>query len=79
MSDDDGLAAPPSLRDAMPPLVVPARVETHEMRRTWQATATEPDGVRASSAVMTHVAPASIARSATAAPDIIVTPHMVIA
>ena len=79
MSDDDGLAASPSLSDATPPPAVPARAETREMRQTQQATATAPGGVRASSAVMTHVGLALTARAAAEVPEIIVTPCMVTA
>ena len=64
-SDDDELAAPPSLRDGTPPPAVLARAETREMRRMWQAIATTPGDVRASSAAE--------------APEIIVTPPVVIA
>ena len=76
-SDDDGLVAPPSPRDGMPPPVVPVRAETREMRRMWQATATMPGGVRVLLAAMTHVTPASIAWTAPEAPEITVTPPMV--
>ena len=76
-SDDDGLVAPPSLRDVMPRPAMPAGAETREMRWMRQVMATAPGGVQASSIAMTHVVPTSISWAAAEAPKIIVAPPMV--